>query len=523
MSTDQARSGSGGSGRARSGAAGSGWAGVDQAGSGAAGSGWAGVGPVARVAGLGARTGDGRELLRDVGFALHTGRVTALTGPSGSGKTTTALALTGAAGPGVRLSGLVEVAGHRVVGEDGPLPAAERVRGRVVAYLPQHAELAANPARRAGSVLTEIARVHHPGAGRAGRARLVEAALHDAALPAEPGLLRRFPHQFSGGQRRRLVLAQALLCDPAVLVLDEPTTGLDPDAAARLVDSLAGLAGRGAAILLLSHDADTVRALADEVLVLRHGRLVEPGEVRPTPSPAPERPGRAAPVVVAAESLTATHRAGRGWRTVLDRVDLRIAAGECVGLSGPSGSGKTTLGRCLAGLHPVDSGRVLVHGTPIGPLSSRDPAERRRVQYVWQDVAASFDPRRPVLHQVARTAQRLRGLDRAASRAEARRCLAELGVSADVAARLPASLSGGELRRAALARALLAEPDLLICDEITSSLDPDRAADVLAVLDAIRRTRHTAVLLISHDHATLTRAADRTLTLTLTHGTLHLP
>lgn len=472
---------------------------------------------VVRVTGLSAHAAD-RPLIEDVTFALRAGRVTALMGPSGSGKTTTALALLGDCGAGVRLSGSVEVAGHRVVDDassPGELAAARsRVRGRLVAFLPQHADEACNPSRRVGSTLTEVARVHNPGAGRAHRRRLVAEALARAQLPADRAVLRRYPHQFSGGQRRRIVLAQTLLCSPDVLVLDEPTTGLDAGTSAGLVRDLAGVAGTGVAILLLSHDADVVRALADDLWVVEGGRVRPATIAAPTSPPVQaRRVDRVRPAVVAAESITASYRGENGRHPVLRDVDLRIDADECVGLVGRSGSGKTTLARCLAGLHPIESGRIHLHGVSVPMLGQRSADQVKRIQYVWQDVAGSFDPARPVVDQVMRTAQRLGGRDAVSARRETQACLASLGLPADTVGRRPRALSGGELRRAALARALLAEPDLLIGDEITSSLDAERAVEILTLLNDLRRITGMALLLISHDQALLERSADRIVSL----------
>jgi peptide/nickel transport system ATP-binding protein len=477
--------------------------------------------PVAEIDRLSASTAAG-TLLHEVSFDLTAGRVTALVGPSGSGKTTAALALLGERGPNIRLTGRVRVGGELVVA-DGADPrelaaARRRVRGAVVGFLPQHVDQALNPARRVGSALDEVARTHHPGAGRQLRRRLVAEALNTAHLEVDPGLLRRFPHEFSGGQRQRLVLAQVLLCAPAVLVLDEPTTGLDPATTDQVVRDLGDLAATGPAILLLSHDLDVVRALAHDMVVLRSGRVRHRGPVEPakpravlgaTPPGSRANSSALAGAVLVAESVTASHRRhGRG-SPVLHRVDLRIGAGECVGLVGRSGSGKTTLARCLAGLHQPDSGRVLLTGVPMPPLRRRDPRQRRSIQYVWQDVLGSFDARQPVLNQVARTAVRLRDRTVAGARAEAGDCLERLGVPADTAGRRPGELSGGELRRAALARALLARPRVLICDEITSSLDAERAASILELLSDLRHTYGMALLLISHDWSVVAGLAGR--------------
>ncbi len=239
-----------------------------------------------KVAGLAAVAGDA-ILVDGVDFEVWPGQVTALVGASGSGKTTSALALLGEHGNGVTLSGRVEVDGQVVVDSNGVTSAASSVRGRVVAYMPQHPGSALNPARRIGAGLTELAKLHHPGAD------VVPEALRAAQLPSDRSTLRRFPHQFSGGQRQRIALAQALTCRPKVLVLDEPSTGLDSITRLQLVGELRDLAAAGLGILLLSHDLELVRALAHHVVVLAAGRVV--GDVLPDHDTAPAPLGRVVP------------------------------------------------------------------------------------------------------------------------------------------------------------------------------------------------------------------------------------
>ncbi|MFJ3160281.1 ABC transporter ATP-binding protein [Streptomyces kanasensis] len=461
------------------------------------------------VRGLTAHAG-GSVLLDAADFDLDEGRVTALVGPSGSGKTTAALSLLGEAGPGVRLSGRVRVGGVTVVDERGPTAEAASVLGRVVAYMPQHPGSALNPARRTGPVLAELARLHRP---ETAPPVAVAEALQAAQLPPGRDVVRRFPHQFSGGQRQRVALAQTLVCRPRVLVLDEPSTGLDTVARMRLADELASLTRRGLGILLLSHDHDLVRALAHRVVVLERGRVTasgtpaealparpRPGTVRHVPT-APDRPP-----VLEVRGLSA-HLRGRGRDPVLRSVDLRLPAGACVGVAGLSGSGKTTLARCVAGLHERHRGHVLLDGVALPVLRRRTREQKRRVQYVWQEVRGSFDERRPVVEQVARTAVRLRGLAPGDARAEALRLLSRLGLDGASAARRPAGLSGGELQRAALARAVIATPDVLVCDEITTALDPAATAAVLAELARLREEHGTALLWVSHDLALLAGVA----------------
>lgn len=448
---------------------------------------------------------------------LAAGEVLALVGASGSGKTTTGLALLGEHAPGVRVSGEVWRA-----------PGA-------VAYVPQHPSGVLNPVRRVGGVLREIARAQEaeerrhdrdPEGRRRGRAgsRQAEERVREAArrarLPIE--LLRRYPHQLSGGQQQRVVLAQALLLDPVLIVADEPTTGQDGLIRAEVIEEFRGLRAQGVALVLLSHDLAMVRALADRVAVMHEGRVVESGPaavVLDAPRhdytrrllatrlpPRARTPAGAAPPLLDVRDLVAGHR-----RTpVLDGVSLSAAAGECVAVLGRSGSGKTTLARCVAGLHRPTSGAVTLDGRP---LPRRLPARARDVQYVFQDARASFDPYRSVSAQVARTAVRLRGAAPQEAAAAARLMLARAGLDERTAARRPAELSGGELQRAALARALLAEPKVLICDEITSGLDALVQASILDLLDELRRDLGLTLLLISHDMDVVARLADRVLEL----------
>ncbi|MCD9141152.1 ATP-binding cassette domain-containing protein [Streptomyces albireticuli] len=487
----------------------------------------------------------GRAVVDGVGLTVRPGRVTALVGASGSGKTTTGLALLGEYPDGARVTGDVWVA-------EGP-----------VGYVPQHPASVLNPARRVGALLTDIARTGTADLPRrarraAGRARVL-AALEAARLPDGAEVLTRYPHQLSGGQQQRVVLAQALLLGARTVVADEPTTGLDALTRRRVAGELAAVARRGVAVLLLSHDLDLVRDLADEVLVMRAGRVVEsgpaeelwlrprhpwtrellggpggtadggqergrprtpavpaPGPVTaplpvtvplpvavplpaPDPAPAPARDTVEGPApVLEARAVTARHR---GTPALLRDASLSVRAGECLAVVGRSGGGKTTLARCLAGLHSRYEGQVLLDGAPLPrSLRRRDRAQLAAVQYVFQDARAAFDAYRPVLDQVARTAVRLRGVRPGAAEEEAVAALGRVGLSEGTARRRPGGLSGGELQRAALVRALLARPRVLICDEVTSGLDSVTRRGVLRLLaDLAREPAGPALVLITHD------------------------
>ncbi|MBT2452317.1 ABC transporter ATP-binding protein [Streptomyces sp. ISL-43] len=440
----------------------------------------------------------GRHIVDGVSLTARAGKVTALVGPSGSGKTTTGLALLGEYPEGARVTGSVRTAGH------------------AVGYVPQHPATALNPARRVGALLHDIAR-RQGGDSRAELLDRVREALRLAQLPDPDEVLRRFPHQLSGGQQQRVVLAQAFLLGARVLVADEPTTGQDALTRQGVVAELSAVTRHGIAVVLLSHDLDAVRQLADEVVLLRNGRVVDRGtpasvlSVLPHQAPpAAREPRLRSTVRLETCGLTASHRTAHGPVEVLGAVGVSVAAGECLAVVGRSGSGKTTMGRCLAGLHPAYRGEVLLDGRPLArSVRSRRRPELAAVQYVFQDARAAFDEFRPVVDQVARTAVRLRGTAPDEARQAAVRVLGELGLSAELVGRRPGGLSGGELQRAALARALLAEPKVLICDEITSGLDTGTRDGILGVLGGLRERAGLSLLFITHDLAAAGTLADR--------------
>ncbi|MEU8686304.1 ATP-binding cassette domain-containing protein [Streptomyces sp. NPDC048611] len=453
---------------------------------------------------------DGRALVDGVSLRVPPGRITALIGASGSGKTTTGLALLNEYPPGATVTGEV------------------RVPDTLVGYVPQHPATVLNPARPVAALLQDIARTqvrHLPRRARRPAIRHhILRALAQAQLPDGETLLHRYPHQLSGGQQQRVVLAQALLTGARTVVADEPTTGQDALTKQQIAAHLAAVAREGIAVLLLSHDLEVVRALAHEVHVMRAGRLVESGPpdqlwTRPqhawtrallTPAAAPLAAAAAsgptpAPTTPLLQIRTLTARHGRS--TVLHLPELSLPPG-CSAVVGRSGSGKTTLARCLAGLHRSHDGEILLDGVAL-PRSLRDRtrAQLAAVQYVFQDARAAFDEHRPVLDQVMRSAVRLRAVPPATALAEAEHTLSTLGLAADLVRRRPPELSGGELQRAALARALLARPRVLICDEITSGQDSVTRRALRTLLAGLVRTHpDLSLVLITHDHDTATLA-----------------
>ncbi|MBK1787202.1 ABC transporter ATP-binding protein [Prauserella cavernicola] len=449
--------------------------------------------PLIAVRELAAHAG-ATSILHDVSFSLSGGEVVTLFGPSGAGKTTVAMSVAGIARPGVTVTGQI----------------ASTAR---IGYLPQHAAETLNPARRIGRALGELAGLRNPGEGRARRRARVVEVLRAVAFDVDGSdgadlarLLRRYPFEFSGGQRTRLALAQVLVTCPDVLVLDEPTTGLDALSTTSLVDGLGTLALGGVALLVVTHDSDVVARLGGRVLRVHDG-TVSAGNAAPPRSAAPASTGvrpQGAPVVRMREVSV---RYGR--TPVLREVNLELFDGETLGVVGASGAGKSTVARCLAGLLEPGRGTVLLDEKPLPTLRKRTTEQIAQVQYVWQEAASSFDRRRTALDQVAATAIRLRGLGPDEARREATELLTELGLTGAQLRRYPPALSGGQLQRAAVARALLARPRVLICDEVTTGLDQPLSDRILDHMDTYQRRSGASVLLISHDRHALAERADR--------------
>ncbi|MEU8709716.1 ATP-binding cassette domain-containing protein [Streptomyces sp. NPDC048565] len=480
--------------------------------------------------------GTRRPLLDRVALTVVAGGVTAVVGPSGSGKTTLGLAVLGTSRDGVRLTGRALLGGtDLLLLEPARRPAARAGRA---AHLPQHPETVLDPVRRAGGALTELAAIGHPE--RAARKPAARRALALAGLDWGT-VRRRFPHQLSGGQQQRLALASALVTGAGLLVLDEPTSGLDPALAHALGRTVRALADDGAGVLLLSHDLRLVRETADRVIVLDDGRAVDDGPTAdvlgtgvPVTGTTPEGRHRATRDLLAAEhgdggreaagSDTAEPDTGgpdtpvptpegsrgvaasgivvrrRSGDPLAGPVSMDFPPGSTTALLGPSGSGKTTFARALAGLTTPSRGEVRFDGRPLPRrLDRRTAALRRVVQYVHQSSADSFEEHRPVLGQVADTARLLRGLGESEAAAEAITVAGALGLDEELLHRIPGRLSGGQLQRCALVRALTARPALLVCDEVTSALDTVSRQRVLDALPRLLAPARSALLFISHD------------------------
>ncbi|MFJ8438976.1 ABC transporter ATP-binding protein [Kitasatospora griseola] len=456
--------------------------------------------PAARAAGLSIALGD-TPLLADAELTLRPGRITAVTGPSGAGKTTLLRALVGALPPGARpTAGTLTVLGHDVLA----LPPEElrRLRRHRLAFLGQDPGSGLNPRMRVARLVAETA----PQPRRTSVPELLRAV----RLPAGEGLEHRRPGSLSGGQQRRVALARALARRPAILLLDEPTAGLDAALRDEIADLLRELADRDRiAVALSSHDTEFVARCADETLALRPAVT---GPLRA--KPVPVRVSVEAAPVVEVTALDARVGTGRTRRQVLTGLELSLRPGTLTGITGPSGCGKTTLLRTLAGLHRPDAGRITLDGEPLAAsYRRRTRDQRRRIQLVPQNPLGALNP----AHTVGATLARPLKLHfaRPADECEARvaELLTAVGLTPDHAGRHPHELSGGQRQRVSVGRALAAEPDVLLCDEITSALDAATADGIMDLLRDLRAARGLAVLLVSHDLPLVAAHADHLLTL----------
>jgi peptide/nickel transport system ATP-binding protein len=469
-------------------------------------------------------------LVDRLNFTIQPGEVLALIGESGSGKTTTALALMGHARRGCRIAEGVIRIGDVNVRQLTP-GQLRSLRGRTVSYIAQSAAASFNPSRTILDQVVEPALLH--GTLPRAQAELKAIALfRELALPDPETIGQRYPHQVSGGQLQRLMAAMALITDPELVILDEPTTALDVTTQIEVLRAFRRVVReRQVTAVYVSHDLAVVAQMADHILVLREGRMQElNGTDRILAQPAHEytksllaaaRPvtrvsGRDAAdeaVLLEVSGLNAGYgpvdAKGRPQTLILEDIDLVLRRGQAIGVIGESGSGKTTLARAIAGLLAPSQGTVRFEGQPLpGTLEQRSKEQLRRIQIVFQMADTALNPSHSIRDILARPLQFYKGLRGAALQARIDELLDLVKLPRTVADRLPGGLSGGQKQRVNLARALAAEPELLLCDEVTSALDTVVGAAVLDLIAELRRELGLSILFISHDLHTVRAVCD---------------
>jgi peptide/nickel transport system ATP-binding protein len=483
-----------------------------------------------------------REIVRDVSFDLYAGRCLAIVGESGSGKSVTARTLVGLTGRGAR----VDATELSLDGDDLRGFTERRwreVRGRRIGVVLQDALVSLDPLRPVGAEIEEALRLHGWGDRRARRRRVTE-LLETVGVPEPERRARQRPGELSGGLRQRALIASAIALDPEIVIADEPTTALDVSVQAQVLAQLADMKRRGVSLVLISHDLAVVAHLADDILVMRQGEVVEQGPARDVlaaPQHAytraliaavpgghtrdtrlapefvlPAFPSRAAVpddgvALVEAAGLRKSYSAPAGARQLaVDDVSFTLARGRTLGIVGESGSGKSTTARLVLALEHPDAGEVRLAGRPwTGLRESRRRPERHRIAVVSQDPLSSFDPRWTV-EQILRDA--LDGALRAAERnARIRQLLGLVALGDEVLGRLPLTLSGGQRQRVAIARALARQPELIVLDEAVSALDVSVQAQILDLLVALQRALGVAYLFISHDLGVIHHMSDEVL------------
>ncbi|WP_299665570.1 ABC transporter ATP-binding protein [uncultured Ruegeria sp.] len=472
------------------------------------------------------------EIIKGISFDIPPGEILALIGESGSGKTTVALALMGYTRSGCQINqGEILLDGHDLAQMTDR--ECDTYRGALMSYIPQSAAAAFNPSKRLIEQVIEAAKIHDVMPADAAHKKAIE-LFHALALPDPDAIGDRYPHQVSGGQLQRLAAAMALITDPRLVIFDEPTTALDVTTqievlrAFKLVMKKSGTTG-----VYVTHDLAIVAQIADRIAVLKDGEMMEIGDTESILH-APQHPytkelmsafepvvydnktsedAEAQTPIVEVKSVYAGYGAkqpnGLPSALVLKDINFSLMPGKNMGVIGESGSGKSTLARVLAGLLSQACGDVSFCGNPLaGDLKQRTKDELRRIQIVFQLADTALNPNKSISDILGRPLQFYHGLRGGEKTARVDELLDMVHLSKAIKHRLPSELSGGQKQRINLARALAADPQLILCDEVTSALDTVVAAAILDLLKELQENLSLSYLFISHDLSTVETICD---------------